>query len=55
MLIMIGFQVLLGPYDYITQIPGKQIRTKLAVVSEYYVIKCMFKSYIVLSKFQSLK
>ncbi|KAF6024676.1 GGPS1 [Bugula neritina] len=30
-------QVLLGPYDYITQIPGKQIRTKLAVAFNYWL------------------
>lgn len=30
-------KVLMGPYHYITQIPGKQIRTKLAVVSKRLV------------------
>ncbi len=27
------FQILLDPYNYILQIPGKQVRTKLATVS----------------------
>lgn len=34
---MLFLQKLLQPYNYITQIPGKQIRTKLAAAFNYWL------------------